>query len=473
MEGYGRNTVDDFRNGFPARAFGTEVEYTHPNSVMWPISRRDSSTRLTDFINPERLVSFGRNAKTSAIINTGGEIYIDSSFEFASPECVTPQELVLHERMGEQVVAEMVANIAEYKDLDKIKVFKRGGYQKVAPKNIDRAPFSDSPIGYHENYTSMNSFVGHGFGENVSDMRKDFNARCLCDFLALRKLIDGAGMITTDHYSLSQKIPAINCTYYYPEHRLVGKPPFFQKSSRLEVRSGEHSKSDWTTEFTIGLTSLVIRLIEHGKYPKNLLLRDANEAVAELVRDPHASVILEQGCTMKGIDVLRGIVETADELGQHYPDQYPAYEQKAAQDFIDFYRDLQDVNLPNGNTKSLLRINWAARYDYFMRAGIEPDQFNASDPKQLAYDLIYDRIGEKDIARRVLSELGISALSVDINEPPETRAKPRVALARKAYNDHMLERVDWHEVRVKDDEKYILGGPLNTIVTRPSQIKKP
>jgi hypothetical protein len=466
MEGHGRHTLEDFSNGFPARAMGSEVEYTHPNSVMYPFTWRDSSLKISDYVSPNRLVSFGRNTRKSAIINTGGEIYIDGSFEYATPECRDPREVTIHERVGETAVMELIDNFCAREGSGIVKVFKRGGYPEVAPRNTGRI-FTESPIGYHENYTSMNTFTGHKFEDRVDRMRNDINSKYLSDFLALRKLIDGAGMITNTGFLLSQKIPAVDMSYYCRPRTGTGKEPFMQKSSRLEVRSGEHSKSDWATAFTFGLTSLVVRLIEHGKYPESLSLRDPNQAVHALILNPHAHVALESGVYMKGLDVLHAIVETADQLGQQYPDEYPAYEQQAAQDFIAFYNDMQKVNLQDGEVKSLLRINWASRYNYFMRLGIEPGKFDASDPQQLAYDLVYDRIGDKDIARRILSKLGYSALHVDLNTPPETRAKSRVELARKAYDDGTLERADWSEVRIKDKERYILGGPLNQVVTQP------
>lgn len=466
MEGHGRHTLEDFSNGFPARAMGSEVEYTHPDSIKRPFLGTDARLKLVNYINPDHLVSFGRNRKSSAVVSNGGELYLDGTFEFATPECASPQEVALHERAGEQVMTDFVDTFCAQEGSGIAKVFKRGGYPKVTPKNTEKFFSDSSSIGYHESYTSMH-FSQYDYNERPRLMRKAVGARALSDFLALRKLIDGAGMIGADHFSLSQKVPAINFRYYHPDHRCDGKIPFGQKSSRLEIRSGEHSKSDWATEFTFGLTSLIVRLIEHDKYPTQYLLHDANEAVKSIIRDPHALVQLESGIVIQGKKVLWAIVEAADELGRQYPDEYPEYERKAVDDFLNFYNDLEDVNLQDGDTKSLLRINWAGRYDYFMRLGIKPGKFDASDPQQLAYDLVYDRIGDKDIARRIYSKLGISALRIDMPEPPETRAKARVALARPAYLAGTLSDVEWHQVRINGEKRYILGGPLNQVATQP------
>lgn len=472
MEGLGRNTVDDFRNGFPARALGTEVEYTHPSTVVFALETKLDNYSLVDFVDRAHLVSFGRNDRRSVIVSTGAEIYIDGgAIECATPECATPEELNHHERAGEQFVMNLISNIVRRAELSPVKVFKRSGYSEVDFEHLNKK-MTNGTIGYHENYTSMNSFTSYDWTERPAKMKRDFNARCLSDFLALRKLVDGAGMIESDHFSLSQKLSTVNFMHYRPNRQFKGKMPFLQKSSRLEVRSGEHSKSDWATEFTIGLTSLVARLIEHNRYPKNLLLHDANDAVRALARDPHAEVTLQSGVMMKGMDVLYGIVEEADKLGQEFPDEYPQYEQDAAQKFIEFHSDLNKVNLRDNEVSALAdRINWAARYDYIHRHGVNYEDFTIQDVDQLRYDLAWDwMLGEKDIARRMLGRHGLTTLTVDIPKPPETRAKTRVEITRELYRRGNLKSVEWHQIQPRLGITYELGGPLNMTPVRKLRI---
>jgi hypothetical protein len=165
---------------------------------------------------------------------------------------------------------------------------------------------------------------------------------------------------------------------------------------------------------------------------------------------------------MRGIDILKGIVEEAYELCRVYPD-FPDYEEKSMHDFMDFYNDLHRVSLPDNDVDALKgRINWAARFNYFNRLGIKYGEFDATDPKQLSYDLVWDRIGDKDIARKVLSKLGSTALTVPIPEPPATRARNRVKLAAHLYRHGKLGSVNWYKLTSTEGEEFRLGPPLNT-----------
>lgn len=469
MKGLGRNTIDDFRYGVPERAFGSEVEYTHRREIVQPFKDRyldAPESQLIFYVSPEYAVAPGRNHHDSVITRNGGELYLDlTSLEFATPECRTPSELVTHERAGEVIVADVVDRLSNHFGT-KEKVFKRTGYVDtvVADKR-----FSQDSIGYHESYTSMNEFTTHSastaYGKETKKLKE---AQCLCDFLALRKLIDGAGMVANNHFSLSQKSRAINFNYYRKEGVRGGtKEPFYIKSSRLEVRAGENSKSDWATEFTFGVTSLVLRLLEHQRYPEHLMLRDANDAARRVARTPNAAVALQSGITMRAIDVLKEIVEEAYALASAYPDM-PEYEEKAFQDFQKFYADMHRISLRDHDVKALAdRINWAARFDFLVKAGATYDTFTASDLNQISHDLVWDRIGEKDIARRRLSKLGLTALTADVLGPPQTRAATRIKIAGNLYKEDNLRSVEWFKVTPKTGEPRLLGGPLNTQATWP------
>jgi len=472
MKGFGRNTVEDFAHGMPPRAFGTEVEFTHPAHIKSFVSQQNLSRKLVRYIDPQYLVSSGRDERISAVISTGGELYLDSTVEYATPECRNPQELVLHERAGEQITIDTIDRIAVAARFPRQDISKRSGYPDMT---VGDKKFVESTIGYHENYTSMNVFSPIVSPKERTDaMRQDVNARCLSDFLVLRKLIDGAGMVADGHYSLTQKPKRVNYTYYQPnpnnEH--WGQEPFRVHGCRLEIRSGENSKSDWATEFTVGLTSLVVRLVEHDKYPQHLLLNEPNVALHALARDPLSYVKLESGVQMKAVDILRDIVDEAYQLGRNY-DEFPEFEERAALDFLKFYDDLHKISLPDNDTKALAdRINWAGRYDYFNRRGITHDSFQNVTYEMVRQDLAWDRLGDRDIARIYFSKLGETALKVDIPGPPETRARPRVEIAGRLYREGMLDKVEWHQVRVYATDHYLLGGPLNTEPILESELEK-
>ncbi|USN96194.1 MAG: proteasome accessory factor PafA2 family protein [Candidatus Nomurabacteria bacterium] len=460
---------DDYRNDLPPRAMGSETEYTNDCNVEKLLNRSHYgglNRKLTHFIHPRYFISPGRHTAPSAVTSNGGEVYLDVTvLEYATPECTSSEELVLHERSGEQIICDTIARIGLSNRLQP-KVYKRSGYVEVWAKNHSVPILDETSIGHHESYTSLNVFSAMPLANRENEMCRNTEARQFADYLALRKLIDGVGMVAGDHFSITQKPRAIDYNSFTRDTGRVGKKPFQQKMSRLEVRSGEGNKSDWAVEFKAGLTSLVLRLIEHRSYPKQLKLYDPNTAVLRIARDPMADVLLESGAYMKAVDVLKGIVDAAYELGQKF-ENLPAYEQKAYNDFIQFYDDLHKVNLKENDVSALSdRIDWAARYEFLMRRGASYDTITTDDLQQVQYDLLWDRIGEKDIARKWFSRFGHTALSVEIPAPPQTRAETRVQIAKELYAAGTLRNVDWNNISTNDGHRYISRHPLSKTMER-------
>lgn len=448
----------------PPRAFGSETEYTHDKELLSVIHKSQAShgknkLSLFDFVDPDIALSRGRTEGTSVVITTGAELYIDlGMLEYATPECRTPHELLLHERAGEQIVTDTYQRLADHTENSEVSVYKRSGYANVVHDGMTL--IREDSVGNHENYTSLNPFGVGEYNDRATMLNQSVAAHCFADFLALRKLIDGIGMVNSENYSITQKPAAIDFRNF--DH-MTGhgiKRPFFQNASRLEVRSGEGNKSDWAKEFIIGLTSLVIRLIEHEKYPKEMLLANPNQALYAISRNPLANVWLESGDKMKGIDVLKNIVNAAVEIGIASPD-FPAYEQKAANDFYTFYDDLHKIDLKKGDVKALSdRIDWAARYEYMIEKGATYDTFTSWDLDQVRHDLKWDKLGNKDIARRRFRRFGHTALQVPIPEPPRTRALARVNIIKELREAGSLRSVTWHEVGSAEGT-YRLQGSLD------------
>ena len=479
-EGY---TYADYRNGMPPRAFGSENEYTGDidfNKLIGKSVVHGKETigkiALIDFTDPTITVSRGRrkvgdNCLSSVITTTGGELYIDCGMlEFATAECRTPAELVYHERAGEQIVRDTFQRLAEYQNKDTnvnkaVNVYKRSGYAKVVTIDPNTAKeitlMTEQSVGNHENYTSVNDFSASSYRDRVSMLTNSKTAQFFAHYLALRKIIDGVGMVDSRHYSISQKPRAIN--FHDFEHVLGHgtKKPFFQNSSRLEVRSGEGNKSDWAKEFVVGLTSLVIRLIEHDKYPSEMMLADANYAVFVLSQDPLGEVWLDSAIKMKGIDILKRIVDDALEIGLASPD-FPKYEQKAAADFYQFYNDIHAVSLPDDDVVALSdRIDWAARYQYLLNKGASYQDMTTHNLDMVRDDIKWDRLGSNDSARQYFRRMGHTALHVPMPQPPHTRAKIRLDTIRDIQKkDETLYDISWFDITTGAG-KYKFGGPLD------------
>ena len=461
----------DYQTGTPPRAFGSETEYTdNSNFIESYLVSLDSyylgsaPANLFDVMDTSYFVSYNSHYNPYDVTTTnGGRLYLDcETLEFATPECRTPKELVLHERAGEQIVYETLDRAANELRQPNLNVFKRSGYSDVY--SDERHLISEDSVGNHENYTSINEFSAYTpmtYKQTMSKLENSKNAQQFADFLALRKLIDGVGMVDRTGYSITQRPRAV--TYRDFSH-ITGhgkKRPFFQHGDRMEVRSGEGNKSDWATEFKFGLTSLVLRLVEHDQFPSELALMDPTGDVATLARNPLGNVVLASGKLRCGADVLKDIVNAAVELGLSYP-EFPEYEQKAATDFYKFYDDLQQISLRDHDVTALAnRIDWAARYAYLVARGGTYESIKTNNLDAVRDDIKWDQIGNRDIARRYFSKFGHTALRVVVPGPPQTRAAARVRIAKQLAADHKVREIDWADITSVDNIVYAFDGPLN------------
>jgi|GEM_PF-3856765 len=470
MSTSGRYSFEDYRDAMPPRVFGGEIEYGTDTNIedifRYDISKGQYGEDLARFADPQYLLADIGDSERF-YLTTGGELYLDvGNLEYATPECLSPDELVQHERAGEQLVGEFVNRTA--KELHRrARASKRSGFATVIKDG--EILMEENSVGHHENYYSHNVFSTITYDNDhyhPNTRTEAFNSlpeiRGFADFLALRKLIDGAGMVDVAHYSISQKPVAIDYRGFRSSLAHGKKQPFQQKESdRLEVRTSEGNKSDFVVKLKYGLTSLVIRLIEHRAYPTRLLLADPNAAVAALSRDPHAEVALENGLYMKGMDVLKSIVDAAVDLNQSFSDA-PAYELEAAGAFYTFYDDLKNISLQDGDVRALSdRIDWAARFEHLLKQGASYDTISTNNLRMVREDLLWDMLGEPDPARQHFHKFGHTALRVDIPKPPKSRAHARSKLAKRLLLSSNLLSIQWDKVLTNDGDQHNFPDPFS------------
>lgn len=181
-------------------------------------------------------------------------MYLDSAtLEYATPECRTPTETTLHERIGELIVNDTVQQIGRWRDVPTPKVYKRGGYITVSGDSRGAPLLRETSIGHHENYSSRSNLMQMG----QYDLERDPAFRFMNTFLVLRKLHRRGRNGRRRSFFLSRKNPEPSITVLSKVARCIGKKkPFQQKEDRLEIRTGEGNKSDWANTFKIGLVVL-------------------------------------------------------------------------------------------------------------------------------------------------------------------------------------------------------------------------
>src|SRR6187455_1342831 len=255
------------------RIFGLENEYGVTCTLRG--QRRLSPDEVARYLF-RRVVSWGRSS--NVFLANGARLYLDvgSHPEYATPECDDIVDLVTHDKAGERVLEGLLVD-AERRLRDEgisgdIYLFKN---------NTDSAGNS---YGCHENYL----VARHGEFSRLADV--------LIPFLVTRQVICGAGKV------LQTPRGAVYCVSQRAEHIWEGVSSATTRSRpiintrdephadaeryrRLHVIVGDSNMSEWTTFMKVGITDLVLRMVEGNTVMRDLTLENPIRAIREISHD--------------------------------------------------------------------------------------------------------------------------------------------------------------------------------------------
>ena len=241
-------------------------------------------SQLTDLDDP---------ATANSVLSNGARLYVDHAHpEYSSPEVLTPREIVLWDRAGEEVMLQAVRTLAE-----------RGEQVRLYKNNVDGKGAS---YGTHENY--------------LVPRRVEFLsiAAGLLPFFVARQVMCGAGRVGLGQFSeepgfqISQRADymeaqiGLETTLKRPIVNTRDEPHATgEKYRRLHVIVGDANLCDVANLLKMGSTSLVLGLIEAGLAP-TLELADPVTAIRQISHDPglRHTVELVDGRTMSALDIL-------------------------------------------------------------------------------------------------------------------------------------------------------------------------
>ena len=296
------------------RIFGLETEYgivctsNQPNGK--PLSIQNTVMYLF------REIIHGR-MYPDVFLENGARFYQDIGChpEYATPECDDVIDLVIHDKAGERIVAQLARSAERRMKNDgvngKISVFKNN---------------TDTPgntFGCHENY--------------LMDRRVTFRqlASKLIPFFVTRQVFSGAGKIKPEEsgsYSISQRAQHIREEISIATTTARGiintrDEPHAdrEKYRRLHVIVGDSNMSEFTNFLKISTTNIVLRMIEDGFIQQRFNLRNAVRAIQQISDDI--------SCTRK-IELEDGKWLSAVELQQEYLEIAKRYLEQNDSDFI-------------------------------------------------------------------------------------------------------------------------------------------
>ncbi len=214
--------------------------------------------------------------RSDRVLANGARFYNDHGHpEYATPECRTLRDLVAHDKAGERIVFEAAQHRSR----------QRGLAVTLYKNNTD---FHGASYGTHEGYLMARS------------VPTDVLIQSLVPFFASRQIFAGAGKagVETDTastggdlYQLSQRADfisveaSVDTLHNRPLVNTRDEPHATpSRYRRLHVICGDANMSEYAMALKIGVTSLVLKLLEEG-LTAPIRLVNSVQAVKQISRD--------------------------------------------------------------------------------------------------------------------------------------------------------------------------------------------
>src|SRR5918999_3959650 len=288
------------------RIFGLETEYGV--TCTYRGQRRLSPDEVARYLF-RRVVSWGRSS--NVFLRNGARLYLDvgSHPEYATPECDSVVDLVVHDKAGERILEGLLVDAER-----RLREEGIAGDIYLFKNNTDSAGNS---YGCHENYC-----VGrHGEFGRLADV--------LIPFLVTRQIICGAGKV------LQTPRGAVYCVSQRAEHIWEGVSSATTRSRpiintrdephadaerfrRLHVIVGDSNMSEFTTMLKVGVTDLVLRMVEENTVMRDLTLENPIRAIREISHDMSCrkKVRLANGRELSALDIQEQYHDRAVKFAQ-------------------------------------------------------------------------------------------------------------------------------------------------------------
>src|SRR5919204_6590071 len=212
----------------------------------------------------------------NVILTNGARLYVDHAHpEYSAPECTNPLSVVIWDKAGERIMAEAAARAATVPGSSGIQLYKNNTDNKGAS------------YGCHENYLMRRATP---FADIV---------RHLTPFFVSRQVVCGAGRVGLgadgrgEGFQISQRADffevevGLETTLKRPIINTRDEPHAdADRYRRLHVIIGDANLSEISTYLKVGITSLVLAMIEDGFLPDDLTIAQPVRELHEVSHDP-------------------------------------------------------------------------------------------------------------------------------------------------------------------------------------------
>jgi proteasome accessory factor A len=445
------------------RIFGLENEYGV--TCTFRGQRRLSPDEVARYLF-RRVVHWGRSS--NVFLENGARLYLDvgSHPEYATPECDSVTDLIAHDKAGERILEALLA-AAE------VRLHEEGisGDVYLFKNNTDSAGNS---YGCHENYL----VARQGEFSRIADV--------LIPFFVTRQIYCGAGKILHGprgaQFCISQRAEHIwegvssATTRSRPIINTRDEPHAdAERFRRLHVIVGDSNMSEFSTMLKVGITDLVVRMVEENTVMRDLSLENPIRAIREISHDIT--------CTRK-VRLATGRELTAIEIQTEYFDRATRFFERrdasasAMRALAEWGAALEA--LKGGDAERLAdRVDWVAKYQ-LIEAYRAKHGLALSHPKIALMDLAYHDVNRdrglyyllerRGRMQRVVPEKQIQRA---MREPPQTtRARLRGEFIKQAKQRRRDYTVDWVHLKLNDQAQrtVLCKDPFRSVDERVEQL---
>jgi proteasome accessory factor A len=422
------------------RIFGIENEYGVTCTLRG--QRRLSPDEVARYLF-RRVVSWGRSS--NVFLENGARLYLDvgSHPEYATPECDSVYDVVVHDKAGERILEGLVASAEERLAEEGIR-----GEIFLFKNNTDSAGNS---YGCHENY-----LVGrHGDFQRVVDT--------LIPFLVTRQIFIGAGKLLQTArgtvYSVAQRAEHIwegvssATTRSRPIINTRDEPHAdAERYRRLHVIAGDSNMSEYATYVKLGTVAALLQMLEDDVVFRDLSLENPIRAIREISHDPtcRRKIRLSNGRELSALDIQWEYLDKAIRYSRS--PGFPASVQRA----IEMWEHLL-TGLEKDPMTLEREVDWVAKYQLIDRYRARWD-LSLSDPRIALLDLSYHDVNRERGLFHLLQRKGMvdrvvtdDAIDDAMVRPPQTtRARLRGEFIKAAKAKKRDFTVDWVHLKLND-----------------------
>jgi proteasome accessory factor A len=439
---------------FPSPAVRLRWDYRfedpHADARGFRVSelRQDSDEANYTEQDAARPMSFSE-IKSDLALTNGGRFYNDHAHpEYCTPECSTPDEIVIHDRAGERIVRTCAKILTE----------SRGQPVHLYKNNTD---FCGHSYGCHENYLLPRSLPW-------ADLARGMEA-----YLVTRQLFAGAGKFGVEEedrfvghgFQLSQRadffseLQSVDTMQRRPIVNTRDEPHANRERwRRFHVIIGDANLAPSATRLKMGVTALVLEglVAAHGRHfdlHRIPQLSQPIESLRAISRDPtlKTRVPLTSGEWAMGLEIQRRYLDfTREALGE--------VDGWRMQIFSDWDEVLAD--LAADPERCADRLDWVAKRALI--EGFRADQgLEETDPWLRSLDLAYSDLDADEGLYSGLEQMGgmrgippEALVEAATHKPPET--------TRAAVRGRLIEKFGSDVVAAQWDHVVLRGrsGPL-------------